>query len=250
MRPGVDSSIKSCLGVWIFLCYMGIIFSPGFALCGDPQNDLDHKLAGGEIIVSTKEVPGKSIKSAEMMGVVNAPPEIVWQVINDVNNFKNFMPRTRNSMAVAPEKIPLIMQRKPTSAEEVEQILGPIPADPASSRIPGGRYAVYLYNNLDFPWPCKNRWYIIKGIRDETRASQHYYHSSWSLVIGNLRENSGEWILEPFGSDKTKAIYRLRTDPGGAIPGFLVKQGTCVTMPQIIKAVRKRVANFLGQRQP
>src|SRR5574340_561247 len=31
--------------------------------------------------------------------------EIVWQVISDLNNFKHFMPRMLNSMAVAPEKI-------------------------------------------------------------------------------------------------------------------------------------------------
>ena len=249
MRLRVRSSMKPYLGVWIFLCYTGIFFPPGFALCGT-QVDLDHKLAAGEIIVSSKEVPGKSLKCAEMVGVVDAPPEIVWQVITDVNNFKNFMPRTRNSMAVAPEKIPVILQSKATRAEEVEQLLGPIPADPASYRVPGGTYTVYFYSNLDLPWPCKNRWYIIKGLRDEIRAAEHYYHSSWSLVIGNLRENSGEWILEPFGSAKTKAIYRLRIDPGGAIPGFLVKQGTFVTMPQIIKAVRKRAANLLRQRQP
>jgi ribosome-associated toxin RatA of RatAB toxin-antitoxin module len=249
MRLGVRSSMKPYLEVWIFLCYTGIFFSPGFALCST-QVDLDHKLAAGEIIVSTEEVPGKSLKCAEMVGVVDAPPEIVWQVLTDVNNFKNFMPRTRNSMAVAPEKIPVILQKKTTRAEEVEQLLGPIPADPASYRIPGGIYTVYFYSNLDLPWPCNNRWYIIKGVRDETRAAQHCYHSSWSLVTGNLRENSGEWILEPFGSSKTKAIYRLCTDPGGAIPKFLVTQGTCTTMPQIIKAVRKRAANLLGQKQP
>ena len=56
----------------------------------------------------------------------------------------------------------------------------------------------------------------------------------------------GEWILEPFGPAKTKATYKLCTDPGGAIPEFLVKQGTYTTMPQIITAVRQRVANFSG----
>src|SRR4030042_6400309 len=239
MRLRVRSSMKPYLGVWIFLCYTGIFSPPGVALCG-AQVDLDHKLAAGEIICSSKEVPGKSLKCAEMVGVVNAPPEIVWQVITDVNNFKNFMPRTRNSMAVAPEKIPVILQSKATRAEEVEQLLGPIPADPASYRIPGGIYTVYFYSNLDLPWPCNNRWYIIKGLRDETRAAQHCYHSSWSLVTGNLRENSGEWILEPLGSAKTKATYRLFTNPGGSIPKFLVTQGTYTTMPQIIKAVRKR----------
>ncbi len=43
---------------------------------------------------------------------------------------------------------------------------------------------------------------------------------------------------------KLRRVYRLNTDPGGAIPGFLVQEGTCSTMPEIIKAVRERVAKL------
>ena len=237
-------------GAWMALCGAGMIISLWFPSHAGAEDEVNRKLAAGEIMVSTHEVPGKSLQNAEMVGVIDAPPEIVWQVINDVNNFKNFMPRTRISMAVAPEKIPLILQKRPTRAAEVEKLLGPTPADPASYRVPGGSYTVYFYSDLDFPWPCNNRWYIIKGLKDETAAAQHRYQSSWSLVIGNLKENSGEWLLEPFGPAKTKATYRLSTDPGGAIPKFLVKQGTCSTMPQIIEAVRKRAAALCGTKQP
>lgn len=250
MRLGIKSLFKLFAGAWIFLWYTGIIFSQGPALGAGAPDDLQRQLAAGEIIVTTREDPGTSLKRGEMTGVIDASPEIVWQVITDVNNFKYFMPRTLTSMAVPPEKIPLILQRLPSRAEEVEAILGSIPADPARYRIPGGKYCVYLYSNLEFPWPCSNRWYIIKGLDDETKAAQHRYHSSWSLVTGNLRENSGEWILEPFGTAKTKAIYRLCTDPGGDIPGFLVKQGTCSTMPLIIKAVRERAAKLGEPKQP
>ncbi len=246
----MKSLMKRCLGAWIFLGYTGMIFFPGFALCAGAPDDLHRRLDAGEILITTKKDPGTSLIRGEMTGVIDASPEIVWQVIDDVNNFKYFMPRTLNSMAVPAEKVPLILQKRPSRAEEVEALLGPIPADPASYRIPGGKYDAYQYSNLEFPWPCSNRWYILKGLYDETSAAQHRYHSSWSLVIGNLQENSGEWILTPFGTDKTKVIYRLNTDPGGAIPGFLVKQGTYGAMPQIIKAVRERVAKLCGLKQP
>jgi hypothetical protein len=233
---------------WIVLLGAGIIISSWFAPAAQAEDEVSQKLAAGEIIVSAQEVPGTSLKRGEMMGVIDAAPEVVWQVITDVNNFKFFMPRTLNSMAVAAEKLPLILERRPRRAEEVEQLLGPIPADPAGSRLSDGKSIVYLYSHLNFPWPCNNRWYIIKGVHDETSAGQHRYHSSWSLVTGNLRENSGEWLLEPFGAGKTKATYRLLTDPGGAIPGFLVERATCSTMPQIITAVRKR-ADHLNKRK-
>lgn len=249
MKLGALSLTRKFSRAWIFLWFTGINTVLWLAPCAGAQ-DVRSKLGAGEVIVSTHEVPGTSVKRAEMIGVINALPEIVWQVITDVNSFKYFMPRTLNSMAVAAEKLPLILQKRPTQAKEVEQLLGSTPADPISYRIPGGKYIMYFYSHLNFPWPCSNRWYIVKGEQDETRAAQHYYHSSWSLIIGNLKENSGEWILEPFTSTRTKATYKLSTDPGGAIPGFLVDRGTCTTMPQIIEAIRERAEKLCRLKQP
>lgn len=232
----------------IFLLGLGIMIALGFVPGAAAQDEVRNRLEAGEIILSTKEVPGSSSKGGEIIGVIDAPSGIVWQVITDINNYKYFMPRTLNSMAVAAEKLPLIMARRPSRAKEVEQLLGNVPADAAGPRVPGGKYIVYLYSHLDFPWPCSDRWYIIKLQQDETRAGQHYYHSSWSLVTGNLRANLGEWILEPFGSNQTKVTYRLLADPGGPVPKFLVTRGTCVSMPQIIAAVRKRAANLCGPK--
>jgi ribosome-associated toxin RatA of RatAB toxin-antitoxin module len=231
-------------GIRVVLFGTALIFALGVAAQAGTGEAIRSRLDNGEIIVAAKDTPDSSSQGAEMTAIINAPPEVVWKIITDVNSFKFFMPRTINSMAVAAEKIPGIVLKHPTQAEEVEKLIGPTPANPADSRIPGGKYTVYHYSNLKFPWPCSNRWYIIKGIQDETRAAQHYYHGSWSLVIGNLKTNSGEWILEPYGVNQTKAIYRLNTDPGGAIPGFLIKEGTNSTMPQIMKAVRERAAKI------
>jgi len=229
----------------IFL--VGVIIALGLVTEGLAQ-DLRNKLDSGKINVSSQSVPGTSIRMAEMTAIIKAPPEIVWRVITDLNNYQFFMPRTLKSMALAPEKVAVIVKKHPTRAEEVEKLLGPIPLNPAKYRIPGGKYTVYHYSNLDLPWPCSNRWYIVRVVDDETRAAQHYYYLTWSLVFGNFKENSGQWILEPYDTNETKATYRLRTDLGSAIPGFLIKYGSRTTMPDIIKAVRKRAAKFLQVR--
>lgn len=231
---------------WIFFPAAALLISLGLSPAFGAEDEVRRQLAAGEIVVSSQKVPGTSSKRGEVMGVINAAPEIVWRVITDINNFKYFMPKTLNSMAVSADKIPLILQSRPSRAEEVEQLLGDHPANPAGSRIPGGKYIVYLYSHLDFPWPCNNRWYIVKLQQDETRSGQQYYQSSWSLVTGNLQENSGEWLVEPYGRGKTKVVYRLLTDPGGAIPGFLVDRGTNTIMPEIIMAVRKRADKLCG----
>lgn len=249
MRSWFTAEAGSWFRAGLVLSGVAIILTLGLAPEAGAEDGAKSKLDAGEIIVSTQDAPGSTLKRAEMTGIINAPPEIVWQIITDLNNFKFFMPRTLSSMAVTPEKVQEIVNLKPTRAEEVEKMLPHTPANPANYRVPGGKYTVYQYSNLDFPWPCSNRWYILKGVNDETRAAQHRYHNSWSLVIGNLKENSGEWILEPYGTNQTKAIYRLVTDPGGAIPGFLIKQGTCTTMPQIIKVVRERAAKLCMLKQ-
>ncbi len=101
-----------------------LILTLGFAAQAGTEEAIRSRLDKGEIIVSAREEPGSSVKHAEMTGIINAPPEVVWQVITDVNNFKYFMPRTLNSMVVAPEKIPEIMKKNPTQAKEVEKLLG------------------------------------------------------------------------------------------------------------------------------
>lgn len=228
---------------------LAVLFSASLLTpCSFLAADLPSRLASGEIIVSSENVPGSSVKMGEVTGVVDAPPELVWKVIIDVNHFHEFMPRTLKSQVVAPEQLQLLRQKRPTTAPEVEAILGPAPPDPARFRRPGQKYLEYLYGHLEVPWPLGDRWYIIKMLRDETQAAQHIYTSSWSLELGNLRENQGEWRLHPFSVNQTRLTYRLVTDPGGCVPKFLIQKGTFITLPQVISSVRQRVGQ-LSQRE-
>ena len=219
-----------------------ILVALGLASPAGAQEGVQSKLAAGEIIVTNQTAPGSSVLRAGMTAVIEAPPKVVWQIITDINDYKNFMPNTLASMVVPAAKVQGILLKTPITAKQVEKLIGPTP--PPLPRVPGGKYVVYHYSDLHLPWPCANRWYIIKVVMDETRAAEHYYHSSWSLVIGNLKEDSGEWIVEPFAANQTKVIYRLATDPGGQIPAFLVRHGTYVTLPDIIKAIRERAAKI------
>lgn len=206
--------------------------------------DLNSRLAAGEIITSCTDVDGTALKRGEATGIVDASPDKVWRVITDVNHFSEFMPRTLKSQAVSPDKLEVLMQKKPTQPQEVEAILGPTPPDPALYRVPGQKYIIYLFSLLDFPWPLGNRWYVIKILRNESQAAQQIYISTWSLLLGNLRENRGEWQLEPFGDQKTKVYYKLIADSGVCLPQFFITRGTNVTLPKIIAAVRKRVGQL------
>jgi hypothetical protein len=228
---------KSGYRIWLFvitICSLGLVCSL-YA-----QGDEASRLAAGEIIAYSESVEGTDVKRGTVIAAINAPPEIVWQVITDNNHFREFMPKTLESMLVSPEKLKEVLQKAPRTREEVEKLLGKDLPHLSQYRSAGDHYVVYFYSLLDFPWPVSDKWYIIKIQRDETRASENIYSERWDLEIGNLAANNGYWLLEPYGKGITKVTYQLLTDPGGNIPKSFIEIGTKVTMPDIIRAVRER----------
>ena len=150
------------------------------------------------------------------------------------------MPQTLDSLIVNEEQVGCMLKKRPKQRSQIEDLLHKKAYHPLPHQAFGKKRVVYFYSLLDFPWPIRNRWYIIKINRDETRAAEHIYLDSWDLEIGNLKTNQGFWLLEPFGQGRTKTTYQLLIDPGGHIPKFFIDIGTKVTMPDVIRAVRKQ----------
>lgn len=72
----------------------------------------------------------------------------------------------------------------------------------------------------------------------------HYGDSviEWEFVEGEIRDTSGYWKLFPMdGGSRTLAVYHVYSDPGIALPGFIIDLITKGTMPGVMKAVRKSV---------
>jgi carbon monoxide dehydrogenase subunit G len=237
----LDKLFTRFLGCCLLVFIIGVFFGflPHFALGADSSS----RLAAGEIIFSFEAVPGSGLKKGRVTGVVAAPPEKVWEVITDVNNFQFFMPRMLRSRLVRQEELNRILQTSPSSAGAVEAILSSSPPAFTLFRVPGRKYNGYVYGHVKVPWPLGNRWYVLKVQWDESQAARHIYTSSWSLLTGNLKENRGDWKVEPFGDQKTLLTYRVVTDPGGLAPKFLVEKITAQTLPQIIIGVRNRLAS-------
>lgn len=234
-------SIRARHSLFLLIIGIGIVlFSP---LSVFPEDKIEKMLDAGRLISSSEPVEGTQVRRSRVIGVIDASPHIVWEVITDNNHFKDFMPNTLESLVVDTNLIPIIRKRRPGKACQVEEIIGKA-VDPNIYRVKGGKYFVYFYSLLDFPWPISNKWYIIKIDRDETRATEGIYRSSWEMAAGNLRTNQGYWLLEPYSKQRTKATYSLLTDPGGYVPDSLINIGTTVTMPDIIQAVRRRAKFF------
>jgi ribosome-associated toxin RatA of RatAB toxin-antitoxin module len=76
---------------------------------------------------------------------------------------------------------------------------------------------------------------------------------SWSEVADRLAERKGTvrmpllrgtWTLETLDGRRSRVAYQLAADPGGRIPGWLVRKGAVQAMPEVIENVRQRLGRL------
>jgi ribosome-associated toxin RatA of RatAB toxin-antitoxin module len=56
-----------------------------------------------------------------------------------------------------------------------------------------------------------------------------------------MRFLSGRWFIEPLASGGSRVVYQVTADPGGRIPGWLVRRGALATLPDVIERVKRRL---------
>ena len=77
----------------------------------------------------------------------------------------------------------------------------------------------------------------------------HYGSSviEWEYVSGDIRDTNGYYHLHPFNDGQwTLVDYNVYTDPGMPIPQFIINLLTRNSMPDVIEAIRKAVADRFG----
>ncbi len=63
----------------------------------------------------------------------------------------------------------------------------------------------------------------------------------WSLVESNfMKVNSGKWILEPKGTQKTDVTYELNLDFKIPVPSFMLSGLVKSSLPSMLSAFEKR----------
>lgn len=171
------------------------------------------------IKVFTRAKSGSAVREVQAMGEIQASPERVYKVIADLENYKDFMPYTKESK---------VLERQGKTTFFYSYITPPIVA---------------------------NRDYTLKLVdRSNPDPAAPYYKVEWepandkgpAPIDGTVRleVNKGHWMLEPTEDGKgTSATYYLYTDPAGAIPTWMVNKANKDSVPDIFRAIRKRVPN-------
>lgn len=193
---------------------------PLFLLTETPKWELAAEPEG--VKVYRRQVEGSDVREMRAIGMIDATPKEVWDVVRDLENYPKQMPYTAEAKVL-------------TRSEGDKDIL--------------------FYSRLNTPM-VDERDYII-ALKDESdwKEGKGFYKVSWvaapkeqdSLVpekkdVVRVRINNGYWLLEPReDGKKTFATYYVYTVPGGAIPTFVINQANGMAVPKVFEAIKKTV---------
>ena len=143
------------------------------------------------------------------VGVIDAPPEKVFQVIADVERYREFMYRM------------------------------------VQSRIEGrSGNGYHFYYKIDMPWPLSDYWCVTRNVHELDRA-RRVYARRWTLLSGTFHRNEGSWVVRPWGKARSLLLYAVVLLPRTAAPTALVNYGTRVALPRSVRQFRERVEKLI-----
>lgn len=169
----------------------------------------EERLATGEVLVRPlKPTDGVGV-AAEAFGIVNAPPEKVFAVVEDCARFKEFMPRTKDS---------------------------------ALRRMEGEARICFV--EISMPFPLSNLWSEVRSVSKPLPAGG--FERSWTMIKGTYSRNNGKWTVQPWGADGQRSLvtYRVDVNPDSMVPDAIIRKAQTSSLPDMYEALRKRVASL------
>ena len=191
-----------------------------FAFCiqtnAEEGSDWKEESAGKGVTIYSRAKAGSDQREFKGIGLIEAPPAVVFAVLDDIDNYPKFMPYTAQSRVLKREKD-----------------------------------SVIIYQRLNVPL-ISDRDYTLRTRYDKwTGDNGTIYRLRWQTandlgpvaVSGVLRvaHTEGGWLLEPEGKSATRGVYTVHSDTGGAIPAFLANSGSRTAVRKLFEAVRKQV---------
>jgi hypothetical protein len=92
-----------------------------------------------------------------------------------------------------------------------------------------------IFVEFDLPLPFPNIWNIISLRRDAAKR-----RFEWEMVKGNLNLNQGFLTLDPEGQG-TALQTEFQFDPGGIVPGFVVRWAIENFFPKVLRSIGDRL---------
>jgi hypothetical protein len=176
----------------------------------------EEKAKSDGVTVYARSRPGSDVRELKSMGLIDAPPQAVLKVLSDYPRYKEIMPYTDESEVVSTEE--------------------------------GGK-VVHFYTLINAPLVSRRDYTLRITEESDWKDGKGFLKTRWTASdkgpaakdgVVRIKTNDGSWVLEPReGGKKTFATYFIFTDPGGALPTFLVNKANSSAIPDVFEALRK-----------
>ncbi|MDO8462052.1 MAG: SRPBCC family protein [Deltaproteobacteria bacterium] len=187
--------------------------------------------------------------NAKAEGLIRADPEQVWAVLIDFNNWKSIFPHLPVSSEIPPETAVQLKELAQTGNIPPEVLEAwRVRLDKAKTnngpwwmRHMGQVWDGYLFEVYDFPWPVTNRWSVNQLTMDERARDQKQYQLNWQMLVGTFRVSHGFFKLEPYSRNPSLSHLRMTlvNDPGLHVPQPLINLGSHMSLPNVIRGIRR-----------
>jgi hypothetical protein len=216
-----------CLAMqWRILTGFAMVFVLGrtIGLASEFSRSVDPN-EGWKLAAETKGVAiysrpraDSQLKEFRAIGAIDAPTHTVHAVIDDLENYANFMPYTSECR---------LLKRETDS--------------------------IITYQRLS-PKICEDRDYTLRVWKKSWPGPEGFtYLNQWKPAnelgpaekkgVVRVKICDGGWLLEPDGATKTRATYSIYTDTGGMIPAFIANHASRTGISKLFEAVRKQTKN-------
>ena len=218
---------------------------------GEPFEKM-HETKDG-IVVWMRASDDKSCAAKEVMAVATfreCTATQFWRAVRDVERYAEFVPFVKTSFAV---KKTLSLSTMPNRANESE-----------SSH---AHDVVWAYNRVKPP-VASARDYCIKIVSDIVSddiadfhdfSSSNVFVASWEVDelegprpckgVVRLRRNRGSWRVADDARGGVAVTYRVLTDPGAGVPGWLVDVANKTSVPDVLRAFAERATSGLYEEE-
>lgn len=214
------------------LVIMALFYGPGLiAQTGTPTDPVANKRPwhldrdSGGLQIYSRLRSGSSLKEFKAIALINAPPRVVHNVLNDVEGYPHFMPYVIECR---------ILKREGNSILAYQRISPKIVAD-----------RDYILHIEEKSWSSatgtvySKRWQAANEMGPPERKG-----------VLRVKLCDGSWLLEPEAGDKTRATYSIFTNTGGSLPAFIANLASSIGISKIFAAVNHQVKDpkYLSHR--
>src|SRR6266481_2677640 len=191
-------------------------FAGEFSSAVNPKDGWKLATDTKEVIIYSRPHGDSRLKEFKAIGRIDASTDAVHAVIDDFENYPQFMPYTLECR---------LLKREGDSIIGYQRL---------SPKICGDRdYTLRVW---------KKSWPGPKGLT---------YLSQWETAnelgpaeqkgVVRVKVCNGTWLLEPDGPAKTRATYSIYSDTGGVIPAFIANHAGLTAIKKLYTAIGKQV---------